>query len=508
VAEFLCLDPVVIDRAARFLTAIGHLIRSGDRLAMTELGYRSLAANHRYEISARDRRKLYFAGFSSAPLPRAYYDSSTVTLLDMAGREDLRRRRWSPTFRALPCYLFDTGAIGRLAADPNRDYFNLPAGVDQLNMIGEASIVWLPLHVVRAVDSGRRVRYLPYSQAGTTVNDELTPSILASPVPALFETEVEYGRTEKAESEVLVWPLKRGFTGVTPTRTEHGTWEVSLPASAFGSGKNQLPLSKLGSWEVLDGGLLRLWCLDEGARRRALVQRINDYLHYRADPRHRAGAGPRRPDRPPTRPRPDRSQRSPSNGYRRRSPDRRRPPRSARVASAERGDLWMVNVSSERTLVLLLVGLAGERSHWTEASACSSRSSAAGRLASLAQAVGSRALQRLVQREQTDRTAGELRPELLAPAQRTVPARISRIEYSGSPVGPGDHCRTSSALLQSKRHRRPLRRRLGLAAAVGRLRGVGVTPPQVTTVQGENSEVDPSAGAFGGPWTVAVATTT
>jgi hypothetical protein len=285
VADFLCIDSVVVDRATRFLTAIGHLTRTDDQLVVTELGYRSLAANRRFEITARDRRRLYFAGFTSAPLPRPYYDSATITLLDDSARHELRRKRWSPTYHAIPCdqrHPFDPDAVERLAADSERDHFNLPTNIDELGIVGKPTILWLPLHIIRIVDLDRRVQYLAYSQAGGAPDDDLTPSILASPAPGLADTALEDAATKQAPSRMTAWLERNGLDGTTPDRDGHDTWTVTLPASAFGN--NKLPLTRLGSWEVIDGGLLRLWCPDGEMRQRALLARIGAYLDYRPDP--------------------------------------------------------------------------------------------------------------------------------------------------------------------------------------------------------------------------------
>jgi hypothetical protein len=290
-ASFLCLDEVVVSRAVRFLTAIGHLTETADQLTVTELGYRSLKAGHRFEITARDRRKLYFAGFSAAPLPSAYYEADTVTLLDDAGAQSLRQARtWPPFHWCTGQPSFPTEAVARLAGNPERRHFNLPHGVDQLRPVGEARTVWLPLHLVRAVDRRHEVRYLAYSQVGSTVNPELDAMVAASPLPNQLDVELEYGRQTDDENAVRAWLQRRGFDGITPEKADDDTWSVVLPDSAFG-GESGLWLSRVGSWEVLDTCLLRLWCASTEIRWRALLERIGSYLAYRSAP---DGAGVQR----------------------------------------------------------------------------------------------------------------------------------------------------------------------------------------------------------------------
>lgn len=156
-ARFFALDLALVDRAVRFLVAIEHVSVCDGVLALTELGLRSQRDQVSYRVTREDRRKLYFDGFGSRPLSRRYYDSGAVTFL--TGHE-LTEQRTGPRFLRLAALSgFRRTALAELAAQRDRDYYNLPARIDQPESLGE-ECVFLPLYVFRAVDSSGEARLL------------------------------------------------------------------------------------------------------------------------------------------------------------------------------------------------------------------------------------------------------------------------------------------------------------------------------------------------------------
>jgi hypothetical protein len=282
-ADFLALDPVIVNRALRFLHAIGHVVQRGaGEWEVTELGLRSLREDTRYTVTVRDRRKLYFDAFTSQPLTRPYYDSRTVTLLDEDGARAVQARRRGPRFHTLVSFRsFDYQALASLAADPQRDRFNLPERIDGPQVVSTPPTVFLPLYVVRAVGGGGRVEHLAYSQVGRDADDDLAPVVAASTVPGLLEGELVAGRNGNDEKSAREWLEKRGLSRWKPTRSDHDTWQLTLPPETF-DGDDRVPLTKVGSYQMLGTGFLRLWCASEEVRQRALLERINSYLAYRS----------------------------------------------------------------------------------------------------------------------------------------------------------------------------------------------------------------------------------
>jgi hypothetical protein len=74
--------------------------------------------------------------------------------------------------------------------------------------------------------------------------------------------------------------LKLGLSARADARW---AWHVTLPGSAFGP-RAALSLVKAGSFEVRARDILYVWCDDAAVRRRALLERVDFYLAYRASP--------------------------------------------------------------------------------------------------------------------------------------------------------------------------------------------------------------------------------
>ncbi|WP_020671911.1 hypothetical protein [Amycolatopsis nigrescens] len=278
-AAFFAIEEKLVDRALRSLAAIGHLAESGGRFTLTTLGAASVRDQVRYVVTAGDRRRLYFDAFGSRPLTRPYYHSRTVTLLP----EDrlaaaLDSPGGSKFLRLLSPYPFRREALTELAGNPERDHFNLPTRMDGPESVAEDR-VYLPLYLVRAVQDGKRVRHLAYTQAGVEPDLDVTALCEQSPdVLGLLETEDRIARTEI--DWMKDWLSERDLTTAKPTLDEHGAWRVTLPGSAF-TKDGPLPLRKLGSFVVRGKNFFHVWCTDERVRRQSLLLRVDAYLGAR-----------------------------------------------------------------------------------------------------------------------------------------------------------------------------------------------------------------------------------
>lgn len=276
-ADFFGLDPVVVDRALRFLSAIGHLTGDDGALALTDLGVRSLREDRRYEVTRRDRRKLYFDAFGSRPLVRDYYDADDVTFLPGPSSPD---DRFQP-LQSFELRGFRQEALAELARDPHRDKYNLPEPVTAPAQVGEPLMVYLPMYVIRATDPAGRPRHLAYTQVADTMEPYMTELFAQTPeLTAWFETENAYGRYDGDRARK--WLTGNGLDTAT-LRQDGGSWHVTLPATAFGDNA-PLTLSKAGSYVVLGDTLLQTRCSDRNLREKALLKRLDDYLANRRNP--------------------------------------------------------------------------------------------------------------------------------------------------------------------------------------------------------------------------------
>jgi hypothetical protein len=272
-AEFFALDESLVDRAVRFLRAIGHIGGSGDVLTLTELGYRSVRDDVRYEVTRQDRRKLLFDAFGSRPLSRRYYDADSVTFVSPGDP----RAGW---FRPLTSMRqFRAEALAELARSPDRDALNLPHRIENLEYLG-AETVFLPAYVIRAVRSGQ-VRYLAYTQRGDDNDAEITKLCERTPeITSLLETEQHAVQDGIDRTRVRQRLAKMRLDRYEPERRADGVWQIVLPASAFG--KNGLSVTKVGSFIVNGNDVIQVWSPDTTLRHRALFERIDNYLTARA----------------------------------------------------------------------------------------------------------------------------------------------------------------------------------------------------------------------------------
>ncbi len=290
-AGFLALDEVLVDRALRFLGAIGHVVSSDGKVSLTELGLRSVRDKVRYVVTRKDRRRLYFEAFGSRPLTSPYYDSRAVTFLDAAGlHEAMKRPSDGPWFRPLTStYGFRPDALAELCGRPDRDRYNLPEGINDPKIVGAPEGVHLPAYIVRAVDRqgvGARVRYLAYTQAGDEADPDVGDLCHGTPeIASLIETEERESAGGPDRSRVDSWLARRNLDSHRPVQIRDGMCRITLPGSAFG-GDGRISLLKLGSFVVLGNGFFHVWCEDARVRRRALLERADTYLsaRLRVDP--------------------------------------------------------------------------------------------------------------------------------------------------------------------------------------------------------------------------------
>jgi hypothetical protein len=281
-ADFLGLDEVVVDRALRFLAAIGHLARQDERLTLTDLGQRSVRDDKRYIVTHQDRRVLYFDAFGSRPLTSPYYDAA-VTLLSPGQAQAVAAAGEWPRFRVLTStHGFRPEALAELARHSERQKFNLPERLDELEVLGAAEHAFLPMYLVRATQPGQRVRLFAYTQAGDSADLDVSELCEQTPeISWLIENEEVSAPAFPESAARWLDGLKLG--SYRPGRMPGGVWRATLPGSAFGPGA-ALSLVTVGSFVVRGRDILNVWCEDVAVRRRTLLERVDFYLSYRTSP--------------------------------------------------------------------------------------------------------------------------------------------------------------------------------------------------------------------------------
>ncbi|BCB81232.1 hypothetical protein GCM10022251_62760 [Phytohabitans flavus] len=252
-AGFFGVEPALVERGVAFLTTIGHAQRAGEQLTLTDLGHRSVADGCRYVLK-EDRQRLYFDGFTGAPMPRTHY-TGTVWLdspeLKLNGRTEFHVINSPAPFRP--------DSLDQLLRRPDREDFNVPLTLTDAAPL-EVTKEWLPVYVVECVQSP-----LVFIKA-LDGPDPLLSRVLAPILQDVLAAEVP----ADAERVWREWLDGTGFHDVSTHRLPNGTLRATLPARLFG---DQFGWAKLGSFETRKHTFLQLWCDDAAVRRRAVLVR-------------------------------------------------------------------------------------------------------------------------------------------------------------------------------------------------------------------------------------------
>ncbi|MEU4690216.1 MarR family winged helix-turn-helix transcriptional regulator [Actinoplanes sp. NPDC023714] len=141
-AEFLGVEQPMVARVVRHLAGIGHLVRDGDKLSLTDLGRRSVADGRRYQLAAGRRMLLRFDGFTGGPVPYATA-IHTVWLTQPA----LRLTDGTTFHEITEISEISDDAVERLLERPDADDFTGPV-VPVSATINSVKKQYLPIYLV------------------------------------------------------------------------------------------------------------------------------------------------------------------------------------------------------------------------------------------------------------------------------------------------------------------------------------------------------------------------
>jgi hypothetical protein len=69
------------------------------------------------------------------------------------------------------------------------------------------------------------------------------------------------------------WLKEKEITNAVPVELADGTWQVSLPASAFRGAQAKFATTRIGDYELRQGYFIQIWCDDVSLRREAVLDR-------------------------------------------------------------------------------------------------------------------------------------------------------------------------------------------------------------------------------------------
>jgi hypothetical protein len=145
-ARFFGVEPVLVERTARFLERIGHVRRSPDGLTLTDLGRRSLADSRRYRLSPGRRLTLRFDGGAARPVPWAHATHAVWLAEPALTLPDGTVFAPVPAGAQLPA-----DAVEQLLARDDVAEFTGPSVPVEVEAAGSRA-VWLPVYLVECAD--------------------------------------------------------------------------------------------------------------------------------------------------------------------------------------------------------------------------------------------------------------------------------------------------------------------------------------------------------------------
>ncbi|WP_229072917.1 hypothetical protein [Actinoplanes sp. DH11] len=151
-AGFLGVDVPLVARAARHLAGIGHLVRDGDKISLTELGRRSVADGRRYRLAPGRRMVLRFDGLRFDPVPYATVAGSVWLATPSLTLPDGTTFSVVPGSAAGPGALPD-GAVTALLSRPDLADFTGPVTpVTAVPVKGGTAVQYLPVYLVECAE--------------------------------------------------------------------------------------------------------------------------------------------------------------------------------------------------------------------------------------------------------------------------------------------------------------------------------------------------------------------
>lgn len=294
-ATFFGLSEDLVQKILQFLAAIGHISTNGNRdgrWILTPLGQRSVLDNKKY-VQQEKRLRFYFDAYTSQPLRTEHYQHSKVHILSEQEVEDvLHQKTWGYHFQALACTSpLRPDAISNLEAMRREDSidYNVPRETYGLRAL-DVRLSYIPMYII---ETKKQVMVTTYN-GGVAGPSILKPVYLVYTgiadrrdhyLERIVNSDQRIYNALRSEGvrrpEVLwrEWLDENGLVGLPEERPD-GTWQISLPASAFkdrssaSEKASTFPMARIGDYELRHGYFMQIWCDDRVFRRKAALDRI------------------------------------------------------------------------------------------------------------------------------------------------------------------------------------------------------------------------------------------
>ena len=285
-AAFFGLQREMVEKILLFLETIGHVKRNGTYWELTPLGYRSVRDQEKY-VEQEKHVRFYFDGYTSRPLRKEHYDGRKVRIFSLDEAEEiLHAKTWGYRFHLVSSMReWRSLALCELEARVDRADYNVPPEMQRIQVVQDhahaVQLAYIPMYVIETTRqvsgststqgySGQRPYYLVYTGI-RDLRDSYFETIINR-----NDTVYAALRGEKVWSQQDLWRdwlHDQKITDALPLERPDGTWQISLPASAFDGSAAKFHTTKVGEYDLSKGYVIQIWCDDRVVRRKAVMDR-------------------------------------------------------------------------------------------------------------------------------------------------------------------------------------------------------------------------------------------
>lgn len=260
-ADFLRLEPDLVERVLVSLEASGRLVRIDGQFHLASLAVKSVQEGKKY-VPFKTYLKLYFEGFYSKPLPNTHYDGVKI-LSEMEAADFITERRGTdcPFYRLYSFQRWTPLAIKELALREDRTEYHVPADMEQIALL-RVTPAYLPLYIVEA--RKRLVEDTPYYMVFSAIQDG-RDTFLENLVNAYAEIMLPLSGQVPLDFPAMwaEWQKAQALSTAHIERLENGPWRATIPTDELCSEASKISASDLGSYHMKRGYFLQLAGEDE-----------------------------------------------------------------------------------------------------------------------------------------------------------------------------------------------------------------------------------------------------
>jgi hypothetical protein len=281
-AAFFGLQREIVVKILSFLETIGHVRHKGAHWELTNLGHKSIREGKKF-VEQEKRIRLYFDAYTSMPLRKEHYNGKKVRIFSPdEAAEIVHAKSWGYRFHLIiSMQEWQSLSLRQLEARVDRESYNVPPEMQRIQAHAVRP-AYLPMYIIEtmrklpvSVSAQNKLASRPHYLVYTGIRDlhDTYFETIINNNPMVYATL----RGEKVWSQQDLWRdwlQDKGISGVLPLERADGTWQISLPASAFEGSQAKFPTARVGEYDLRNGYFIQIWCDDRAVRRKAVLDRV------------------------------------------------------------------------------------------------------------------------------------------------------------------------------------------------------------------------------------------